>query len=544
MTEWDYIVIGGGSAGAVVASRLSQSGQGKVLLLEAGPRDWNPFIHIPGLSLNALKSPGIMWGYEDEPDPSMNGLRSRWNAGRVLGGGSSVNGLVWVRGHQGDFNRWRELGCEGWDWAGVADFFRLSESFDAPSMYRGASGPVRVSTVRTRHPMTDAFVSAAHASGHAFLDDYNGENQEGVGYGQANTHRGFRHSTARAYLGRGRRNLTVLTGARVSKIIVRDSVARGVEFERRGKTSRAFCSKEVILSAGALGSPKLLLLSGIGPASNLEAVGVPVIADLPGVGRNLQEHPVVHLLWNVDVSTLNMEFNARGFVKYGLEFLLKGKGPAAAGFFHAILFTKLTAGSRTTELEYGFAPFGAVTPKTASEDGRMSLPGEHDISGMELLKQPTVEVYLSLLHPRARGSVELRSRNPNDPPLIRHQLLCDEQDRAELIAGCRHAREIFDQDPLRSHVISEALPGPAVESAEEWENYFRSGGIGGASHPIGTCKMGTDDEAVVGPDLRVHGIDCLRVADASVMPETTSGNTNAPVIMIGEKAAAMIQASW
>jgi choline dehydrogenase len=538
----DYIVVGGGSAGAVVANRLGAAGA-RVLLLEAGKRDTSPYVHVPGLSLAALRTPGIMWDYEDEPDPSMGGRRTRWNAGRILGGGSSVNGMVWVRGHRSDFDRWAAQGCEGWDWNGVLPYFMMSETYAPGGPARGRSGPIRVGTVAMRHEMTDAFVSAAREAGESFLADYNGPCQIGVGYGQSNTRRGFRQSTARAYLGFGRRPATVhvRTRATVERIVFDGTRAVGVEYMYRGQRLIDRCDREVIICAGAFGSPKLLMLSGIGPADELVARGISVLADLRGVGQNLQEHPVVHLLWDVDVKTLNMEFIAKGFLKHGTRFILSGTGPAAAGFFHAILFKNLLANDERPDLELGFAPFGAVAPTAVDDAGLASLPGE-DVAGIKLTSRPSVEVYLSLLHPMARGSVHLRSSDPSDGPVIRHQLFADQADQNLLVAGCRFARNLFEQDSLRGHIVAEAHPGPLVRTDDDWKRYLTTGGMGGASHPVGTCKMGVDDKAVVDPQLRVHGVDGLRVVDASVMPEVTSGNTNAPTIMIAEKAASIMLA--
>jgi choline dehydrogenase len=543
--SWDFVIVGGGSAGCVLANRLSADGSRRVLLLEAGGEDWYPYLHVPGLSMKALQKPGILWNYHDEPDPSRGDQVMPWMAGRVLGGGSSVNGLVWVRGHPGDFDRWADLGCTGWGYESVLPFFRRAESFDrGPDRYRGTAGPQRVAMLPAPHPMTDAFVDAAQKSGHAFTPDYNGERQEGVGYGQANTRRGFRHSTARAYLGpavRRRKNLDVVTGAFVRKIRFDGARAAGVEFDHKGKASEALASKEVILSAGAMSSPKLLMLSGVGPAEQLREHGIDVVADHPGVGSNLQEHPVALMVWNVDVPTFNMELTAKSVARHGLDFVLHGHGPAAAGFFHALLFTKLDPASTRTEIEGGFAPFGLVgTDAGDTSEMILATPGEHDVTDMELLKRPTVSVFVALLHPRSRGVIELRSANPEDAPVIRHQLLGDARDLRDLVEGCRQMREVFETSPLREHVLNEALPGAGVNRDAEWETFLRSNATWGAQHPAGTCKMGTDDAAVLDPSLRVRGIDGLRVVDASIMPELTSGNTNSPTIMIAEKASDMI----
>lgn len=542
--RWDYIVVGGGSAGCALAYRLSAEGGYRVLVLEAGRADWHPFIHVPGLTMRACQLPGIMWDYGSEADTSRGGAGGLWMAGRVLGGGSSVNGVVWVRGHPADFDRWAELGCDGWDWAGVEPYFRRAESFERASPARGRHGPVQVAGVRAEHPITDAFVTASDAAGHRFTDDYNGERLEGVGYGQANVRRGFRHSAARAYLGSAwrRPNLKIVTNAQVERVVFDDGRAVGVLYRSRGRVVQADVAREVILTAGAIGSPKILMLSGVGPTDQLRDIGVKVVADSPGVGRNLQEHPVVSMLWNVDVPTFGMDFTPRGIARHGLEFLL-GKGPAAAGIFHALMFAKLDPQSARPEIEAGFTPVavvGAGAGDTSTET--LSGSGTHDVTRMQILDRATVTVYVSLLHPRVRGLVELHSADPQDRPIIRHEMFSEERDLWDLVAGCRQVRAVFETSPLREHVVSEALPGPGVKSDPEWEDYLRSENSHGAMHPVGTCRMGGDAEAVLDPRLRVRGVEGLRVADASVMPEITSGNTNAPAIMIGEKAADLILA--
>jgi choline dehydrogenase len=483
-----------------------------------------------------------MWGFSTEPDPSRKGAEGLFMAGRVLGGSSSVNGVVWVRGHPGDFDRWAELGCEGWDWKSVEPYFRRAETFERPAPGRASGGPVRVGMVRARHLITDAFVQAAEAAGHPFTNDYNGEHQEGIGYGQANVRRGFRHSAARAYLGATwrRRNLRVQTGALVNRIIFEGDRAAGVDYRRAGQLQTATASKEVLICAGAIQSPKLLLLSGVGPAEQLRRHGIDVVADVPGVGSNFQEHPVVSMLWNVDVPTFGMDFNARGVAQHGLEFL-GGKGPAAAGIFHAIMFSKLDPSSTRTEVEAGFTPIGVVGAEagdTTSET--LSASGIHDVTKMQLLDRATVTVYVSLLHPRSRGRLELRSANPDDSPIIHHEVLGDERDLWDLVNGCRQVRQVFNTAPLREHVVSEALPGVGVATDADWETYMRSPNCHGAMHQSGTCQMGVGSDAVLDPQLRVRGVRGLRVVDASVMPEVTSGNTNAPTIMIAEKAADML----
>ena len=421
-------------------------------------------------------------------------------------------------------------------------YFRRAESFERPDPFRGNEGPVRVSMVDAPHPVTDAFVAAAHTAGHAYTHDYNGPQQEGVGYGQANTRRGFRHSSARAYLGPAARrpNLEVVTEALAERVLFESGRAVGVQYLRNGVRAVARASQDVVLSAGALASPKLLMLSGVGPADHLRTHGLEVVADLPGVGRNLQEHPVTQMLWNVNVPTFGMEFTPKGFVKHGFSFL-RGRGPAAAGIFHALLFMKLDPASPWTEVESGFSPVAVLGADAGDTTGEtLESAGTHELSQLQLLERATVCAYTSLLHPRTRGHLELRSADPADGPVIHHRTWDEERDLEDLIAGCRRVREIFETPPLAEHVQSEALPGPGVQSDEEWRAYLSSPNAYGAQHASGTCKMGIDAEAVVDPELRVRGVEGLRVADASIMPEVTSGNTNAPTIMIGEKAADLV----
>ena len=440
--RYDLIVVGGGSAGCVLANRLSASGQLHVLLIEAGGVDRHPFIHVPGLSIRSMRTPGLMWSYKDEPDPTRDDHETLYFGGRVLGGGSSVNGMVWVRGHPADFDEWAELGCEGWDYANVLPYFRRAESFvGGDPTYRGQSGPQHVSMVRATHPMTDAFVAAAVNAGHRFTSDYNGERQEGVGFGQSNTRRGFRDSTARAYLApaRRRRNLDVMTDTFVRRVVFDGNRAIGVEVDMaKGGRRVLYAAREVVLSGGSLASPKLLMLSGVGPADALRAHGIPVVADRPGVGRNFHEHPVVQMIYNVDIPTFNMEFTPFGVMRHGLRFLAEGRGPAASSFFHAVLFAKLDATARWTEIEAGFGPFALVS----NVRERHKADAGHDITDMQLLDRPAVTVFLSLLHPRSRGVLELRSSDPADLPVIRHPMFADERDLHDMVRGCpRGARD-------------------------------------------------------------------------------------------------------
>jgi choline dehydrogenase len=489
---------------------------------------------------------GKLWNFQDEPDPSRNGQTMPWMAGRVLGGGSSVNGMVWVRGNRADYDEWASLGCNGWGYDDVLPFFKRAERYrGGADAYRGGSGPQRVQPQGVSHPLNDAFDAAARAAGHPGNDDYNGASQLGVGTCQVAQWRGIRHSEASAYLGSAwrRPNLKIRTGCEVQRILFDGHRATGVEYVRKGERVVERANAGVILSAGALTSPKVLMLSGIGPSAELEAFGIAPVHDVPGVGSNLQEHPMCPMIFNVDVPTINMDLNLKSFLKHGWEYLLHGAGPASSGVCHVLLFLDTGADDTRPNIEAGFAPLGMVgadAGDTAKE--QLDSAGRHDVENMQLMGRPSCTVIVQMLHPRSRGRVSLRSSNPADKPMICHQLLGADQDIQDLAAGCRAVRRVFATEPLARHVISEALPGPAIESDAEFEGFLRMAAWG-AQHPVGTCRMGADEQAVVSPELLVRGIENLRVVDASVMPTSPSGNTNAATVMIAEKASEMIRRS-
>ncbi|MCZ6720710.1 MAG: GMC family oxidoreductase N-terminal domain-containing protein [Proteobacteria bacterium] len=520
---WDYVIVGGGTAGCVLANRLSAHSRNKVLLLEAGGSDWSPYIQAANGVHHLKGSTKYHWLFKTEGDPTRNGRWELVNCGKVLGGGSSINGTIYIRGQREDYDGWAALGNRGWSYDDLLPYFVKAEDTDMFSnAYHGRGGPQSVQRARSIHPLAKVFVTAAIECGIPDNPDYNGADQEGVGLAQSTIRNGWRRSTARAYLRSARRrsNLAVVTGAEVTRLRLEGKRAVGVDYVRRGREKSVDAAREVLLCAGTIKSPQLLLLSGIGPAEPLKRKGIEIVQDSPGVGGNLQDHPCVWIAVRVNQRTWNDELSVPRQAIAAVNLLLFGRGPAACGLAQAVAFAKSHAEARSANLEIELIPVG------------------YDVTdaGVRLYDGSSVTIATNLSHPSGRGSVGLASADPFAAPVIHYRLLESDDDVQTLIRGCRLTRRIFQSRAFAPHVEGEIAPGPDVESDAEWESYLRAAAVN-MCHPVGSCKMGTGPMAVVDERLRVRGVEGLRVVDASIMPSLPSGNTNAPTIMIAEKAS-------
>jgi choline dehydrogenase len=523
----DYIVVGAGSAGCVIAARLAEIGA-SVTLLEAGPRDWHPMIHIPAGVLKLLHHPVVNWNYSAAGGPGSAGRAIHWPRGKVLGGSSSINGMLYVRGNPADYDGWAQMGCRGWSFDDVLPFFRKSEHYvqGGDPEYRGKGGPLRVEDYRTILPLTHRFVEAARQVGFPFSTDLNGRIQEGVGYSQMTRKGRFRGSTAQTFLAEARKheNLRIETDALATRLLFDGRRCVGVAFRQRGMDREARAAREVILCGGSINSPHLLQISGIGRAEHLQSIGVNVVHDLPGVGANLQDHYVARISHRAR-NAISINQLARGvrLAAEAMRFVATGKGALTFGVTSAQVFCR----SR---------------PELASPDLQLLFtPASYDSARFgHLEREPGMTVAVCPVRPDSRGSIMAQSPDPFAAPLIAPNYLSDANDQRVLNAGIRTARQIFAAPAIAQHSVVETLPGSGVVSDDELADYARRFGTT-IYHPVGTCRMGEGPAAVVDSRLRVHGMVGLRVIDASVMPTLTTGNTNAPTIMIAEKGAAMIR---
>ncbi|EJN04619.1 GMC family oxidoreductase N-terminal domain-containing protein [Phyllobacterium sp. YR531] len=522
----DYIIVGGGSAGCVLAARLSEDTNATVTLLEAGPRDTNMFIHLPVGFFKMTAGP-LIWGYETAAGSEIDGRTMVYPQARVLGGGSSINAQVFTRGCPEDYDAWaNEEGCEGWSFKDVQPYFKRSEGNDTlVDEYHGNAGPLGVSSGNP-HPLTRTFVQAAQQAGIPFTADFNGGKQQGSGFYQTTTRNGRRSSTAVGYLKPvlDRSNLTVRTGVFVNRIVVKGNRAIGVEIIEKGKKVFIAADREVILTSGAIGSPKLLMLSGIGAADELKNLGINVVHDLPGVGQNLQDHMDVDVIAELSGSYgIDRYKKLRWQILAGLEYAAFGKGPVASNIVEGGAFWWGDEAEKTPDIQFHFLPGAGV------EKGIGSVPGGNGC---------TLNSYH--LRPRSRGTVKLRSSDARDAPIIDPNAFAEPYDLERAVDGIIISRDILKQPAFEPFIKREHLPGDGVNTRAECAAFARQHARS-AYHPVGTCRMGTGEGAVVDPQLRVHGIDGLRVCDSSIMPRLISSNTNAATVMIGEKAADLIR---
>lgn len=529
--EFDYIVVGGGSAGAVLAARLSENPVNRVCLVEAGRKDKNPLIHIPfGLSLLS-RVEAIGWGYHTEPQAHLNDREMFWPRGKTLGGSSSVNAMCYIRGQREDYDLWQEMGATGWSFGEVLPYFKKAENYhNGEDEFHGVGGPLNVDALRHTDPLSQSFVDSAEAVDLVVLDDFNRDQRTGLGFYDVTQVGGQRCSTAKGYLtpAKSRHNLTIMTEVQAERILFKDGHTIGVQVREKGKVLHLHASKEVILSGGAINSPQLLMLSGIGPKQDLTDLGIHVVVDLPGVGENLQDHLDTIVQYHckaksgyaVDLRVLP------SYVKAGYQYLFKRQGLLSSNIAEAGGFVRSSLAEYGPDIQYHFLP-------AILEDHGRSLAFGFGYG-----------IHVCNLYPKSRGTIKLQSNHPIDHPLIQPNYLSHEDDVKVMLDGVRMARRILQSAHFEAYQGTEVSPGLDKDSDDDLIEYIKEKAET-IYHPIGTCKMGADDDpmAVVDNELRVRGVTGLRVVDASVMPTLIGGNTNAPTVMIAEKAADLIKAA-
>jgi choline dehydrogenase len=537
MNTYDFIIIGAGSAGCVLADKLSASGKYSVLVLEAGGDDRRFFIQMPLGYGKTFYNPAVNWMYAAEPDAGLNNQRDHWPRGKVLGGSSSINAMVWIRGHKSDYEAWKAAGNPGWGWDDVLPSFKAMEDNEAgANTYRGTGGPLHIAETKAQvHPLTYTYIEACKATGLAYIPDFNGETQEGAGTYQLTAKYGFRRSAATAFLrpAMKRKNVTVVTSAFATNILFDGKRATGVAYEHKGKPIVARAKREVILSGGAVNSPQLLQLSGIGPAPLLAKNNIKLVHENANVGQHLQDHLGINYTWRMKVPTLNDQLRPWwGKLKVGLQYLLFQNGPLSLSINHGGGFFKTDPSYAAPNMQLYMQAFSTLLPKA----GERPVLNPDPYSGLS--------IGLSNCRPTSRGHIQIKSADPHQHPAITPNAFGTEHDVAEMLAAVKFLRHIAAQEPIASLIAEELRPGPAVQTDAELIHDFkqRSGTV---YHPSCTCRMGPDaTTSVVDPRLRVHCVENLRVIDASAFPSLIGGNTNAPAILMGWKGADMILEDW